>query len=65
VKQEYPEEASAGAGLTDKLISILIEQRNLARKNKDFATADELRNKLDEIGIVLEDKPDATTWRMK
>jgi cysteinyl-tRNA synthetase len=46
-------------------VNVLIEQRNNARKQKDYAKADELRNKLDEIGIVLEDKPDGTTWRTK
>ncbi len=49
----------------DKLVNVLIEQRNEARKNKDFAKADEFRTKLDEMGIVLEDKTDMTSWRTK
>ncbi len=65
VKEDYQQDAAADEGLTDKLVNILIEQRNEARKNKDFARADQLRAKLDDIGIVLEDKPDMTTWRMK
>ncbi len=65
VKEEYPQTSPAGDELMDKLVNISIEQRNEARKNRDFAKADELRAKLDEMGIVLEDKPDMTTWRMK
>ena len=65
VKEDYQEDATADEGLTDKLVNILIEQRKEARTNKDFAKADQLRNTLDDMGIVLEDKPDMTTWRMK
>jgi len=65
VKEEYPQTGPSGDELTDKLINVLIEQRNEARKNRDFARADELRAKLDEMGILLEDSPDITTWRMK
>ncbi len=65
VKDEYPQSGTANDELIDKLVNVLIEQRNEARKQKDFAGADGLRNKLDEIGIVLEDKPDGTTWRTK
>jgi len=65
VKEEYQQTGPADDELMDKLVNVLIEQRNEARKNKDFAKADELRTKLDEMGILLEDKPDMTTWRMK
>ncbi len=65
VKEEYQQTGPADDEMMDKLVNILIEQRNEARKNRDFAKADELRTKLDEMGILLEDKPDMTTWRMK
>jgi len=65
VKDEYPEAAGGDDELTDKLVNILIDQRKQARKDKDFAKADDLRNRLDEMGIVLEDTPEKTTWRMK
>ncbi len=65
VRQVYPAEEAAGDELMNKLVNVLIEQRNDARKQKDYARADEIRNKMDEIGIVLEDKPDGTTWRTK
>lgn len=65
VKSEYAQTSGADDELTDKLVNVLIEQRKQARKDKDFVRADDLRGKLDEIGIVLEDTPDKTTWRMK
>ena len=65
VKEDYQQDATADEELTDKLVKILIEQRKDARTNKDFARADQLRDTLDDMGIVLEDKPDMTTWRMK
>jgi cysteinyl-tRNA synthetase len=65
VKDEYSQTGAADDEMIDKLINVLIEQRAEARKNKDFATADGLRNRLDAIGIALEDTPEGTTWRMK
>lgn len=44
-------------------IETLIQQRNDARKNKDWAAADVARDALTAMGIVLEDGPQGTTWR--
>jgi cysteinyl-tRNA synthetase len=52
-------------GLVAKLMDLVIEIRANARKAKDFATADLVRNKLTEAGIVLEDRPDGTGWSRK
>jgi cysteinyl-tRNA synthetase len=46
-------------------IERLIQARNNARKNKNWAEADRIRNELDQLGIVLEDKPSGTIWRRK
>jgi len=46
-------------------IEMLLEQRNEARSKKDFETADAIRDKLSEMGVAIEDKPDQTIWRWK
>ncbi|TCC14748.1 cysteine--tRNA ligase [Kosakonia quasisacchari] len=46
-------------------IEQLIQQRLDARKAKDWAAADAARDRLNEMGIVLEDGPQGTTWRRK
>ena len=46
-------------------IEALIQMRNDARKSKDWAQADVARDKLNALGIVLEDGPQGTTWRRK
>ncbi|WP_311751382.1 cysteine--tRNA ligase [Proteus columbae] len=50
------------AGEVEKIES-LIQQRNDARKNKDWAAADVARDALTAMGIVLEDGPQGTVWR--
>jgi cysteinyl-tRNA synthetase len=49
--------------LVDQLMDILIRVRAEARKNKDFATADQVRQALSDIGITLEDRKGGTDWR--
>jgi cysteinyl-tRNA synthetase len=41
----------------------LIEERNQARANRDFAAADEIRGRLTSVGIAIEDGPSGTRWR--
>ena len=43
-------------------IAQMIHQRDVAKKNKDFATADDLRQRLLAQGIRLKDTPDGTRW---
>jgi cysteinyl-tRNA synthetase len=47
----------------DAQIRALIDQRNAARRTKNFAEADRIRDELARAGIVLEDGPQGTTWR--
>jgi cysteinyl-tRNA synthetase len=46
-------------------IEALIEERYAARRNRDFARADQIRNELAERGIILEDTPQGTKWKSK
>lgn len=49
--------------LVEGLISLLIEVRQKARERKDWTTADQIRNRLGELGIQLEDGPTGTRWK--
>lgn len=49
--------------LTPKLMELIIAVRQKARKNKDWATADYIRDELKNIGIALEDGADAVHWK--
>jgi cysteinyl-tRNA synthetase len=46
-------------------MDLLLEIRQNARKNKDWATADLIRDRIKDIGIVLEDTPDGVRWYLK
>ncbi len=50
-------------GLSDAEIDALIQRRMEARKAKDWAEADRVRDELQGAGILLEDGPQGTTWR--
>ena len=55
---------SGTAKIGANLIEQLIEQRNAARKANDYEKADSIRKELATHGVVLEDGPDGTFWRM-
>ena len=69
--QEPPAEYFAGQrrrfleakGIGEEEIRSLIAEREEARKSKDFARADDIRNRALARGIALEDGPQGTTWR--
>jgi len=54
---------TAKESLVEDLVNLIIEIRQAARQNKDWSTADRLRDRLKELGIVLEDTPDGVRWR--
>ncbi|MBO6137320.1 MAG: cysteine--tRNA ligase, partial [Lachnospiraceae bacterium] len=56
-------EAESGSELLDEEIEKLIEERNDARKNKNFKRADEIRDQLKEAGIILEDTRAGVKWK--
>jgi cysteinyl-tRNA synthetase len=53
--------ASALAALVDDLLA----QRAAARAARDFAAADEIRDRLTAAGVSVEDSPDGPTWNLK
>jgi cysteinyl-tRNA synthetase len=52
-------------GVSEEEILRLIEERNAARKGKNWKKADEIRNDLLSKGVVLEDGPTGTQWKLK
>jgi cysteinyl-tRNA synthetase len=58
-----PKVSPATATFTNEQINKAIEDRNAARKARNFAEADRVRQELLDAGIVLEDTPHGTTWR--
>lgn len=50
------------SGNDDEKITQMVAERDEARKNKDWATSDRLRDELNEMGIVLEDTTQGTRW---
>lgn len=56
---ESHEQAKSGA---DAFIDLLVELRQQLRKNKNFDLADQVRNRLAELGVIIEDSPQGSTW---
>jgi len=50
-------------GLLDEEVEQLIEERNTARQNRDFARADAIRDQLRDQGILLEDTAQGMRWK--
>ena len=57
--------SSKAIGLTEEEITRLIAERRRLRDRKDWAAADDIRKRLEEKGIILEDKKDDTVWKVK
>jgi cysteinyl-tRNA synthetase len=57
--------AQENAALLEGLIELVAELRQEARRRKDFATADRVRDRLAELGVILEDTAQGPRWRFK
>ncbi len=57
------ESPSQDDALTEGLLNLIIEIRQNARKNKDWNTADTIRDRLKDLGIILEDTPEGVRWK--
>ncbi len=55
----------ASKSISKEDIETLIRERTLARQNKNYTKADEIRKKLSDLGIELEDTPSGTSYRVK
>ncbi len=53
------------ASISEEEIKKMIDLRNKARENKNYKEADEIRNKLLDKGVLIEDKDDKTLWKFK
>ena len=62
---EVAPELLARRSLTDQAIDALVAERTEAKKQREFARADQIRNQLAEKGIVLEDSKDGVRWKRK
>ena len=58
-------ELLARQGLTDEAIDALVAERTLAKKQRNFARADQIRNELAEKGVLIEDSKDGVRWKRK
>ncbi|MDT8449967.1 MAG: cysteine--tRNA ligase [Wenzhouxiangellaceae bacterium] len=62
--RQWTEERRSSAEIDSAEIERLVEQRSAARKSRDFAVADRIRDRLEEMGVELEDSPEGTRWRI-
>ena len=67
IAQKNPSEwlgySVSGHGIDKEKINALIEERDQARTNKDFARSDEIRDELAKMSIAIEDTAEGTIWK--
>ncbi|HDZ89656.1 MAG TPA: cysteine--tRNA ligase [Deltaproteobacteria bacterium] len=56
--------AETSSDIDESRIQALIQERSRARSEKDWARSDQIRDRLKEMGVILQDGPDGTTWRL-
>ena len=61
---ELPEASGSESEITGDLIELILELRNTAKLNRDFETADRLRNELSNLGITIKDRKDGADWEI-
>jgi cysteinyl-tRNA synthetase len=62
---EVAPELVAAQSVTDESIDALVAERTAAKKARNFARADQIRNELAEKGVVIEDSKDGVRWKRK
>ena len=56
---------SGGDDLTEEVMELVVKLRGNAKKNKDFSTADLIRDELDKVGIQIKDSREGSSWEIK
>ena len=56
---------SSGKDLTNEIMELVLQLRGNAKKNKDFNTADLIRDELDKVGIQIKDSREGSSWEVK
>jgi len=59
----FEQQAAGDDGLTEKLMALIVAIRQEARKEKNWALADKIRDDLKDAGVVLEDTPNGVRWK--
>ena len=54
-----------GESLVEPLLDLILEVRQELRMKKEFSLADKLRDRLGELGIVVEDTPHGARWKLE
>ncbi len=62
---EVAPELLAAQSISDEAIEALVAERTLAKRQRNFARADQIRNELAEKGVVIEDSKDGVRWKRK
>jgi cysteinyl-tRNA synthetase len=60
----FSQVSDAGEEIDPAVVEAMIQERTQARGRKDWARADAIRNQLKGMGVILEDAPQGTTWRL-
>ncbi|HJL64962.1 MAG TPA: hypothetical protein QGF70_05185, partial [Candidatus Thalassarchaeaceae archaeon] len=63
--QEMMAEDESARSEIESIVEPLLKERAEARASKDWPRADEIRDKLNELGVVVEDSPSGPVWRLQ
>ena len=58
------EKSNDSANMSGSLIDMLLKMRHQAKMNKDWATADDIRNQLTDLGVAIKDTKDGAEWEL-
>ena len=61
---KLPDESGKGNQITGDLIELILQLRSDAKSNRDFETADRIRNELTSLGITVKDRKDGADWEI-